>query len=73
MITQTQMNSGLVLPGLMIGAGFFTAHPVLDTQQHLTDCLRSGQQAESEGRAYLQHIQLVEDAYSFNQSTLASA
>jgi len=33
------------------------------TQCHFLDCLRSGQPAESEGRAYLRTAALVEDAY----------
>ena len=36
---------------------------VFATQQHLIDCLRTHQQAESEGRAYLKTISLVEDCY----------
>jgi D-apiose dehydrogenase len=36
---------------------------VLATQQHLIDCLRTGQPAESEGRTYLDTVHLVEDAY----------
>ena len=32
-------------------------------QQHLVDCLRTGQPAESDGRAYLCTAKLVEDAY----------
>jgi predicted dehydrogenase len=36
---------------------------VFATQQHMLACLRSGQPAESEGRAYLRTVQLVEDCY----------
>jgi hypothetical protein len=36
---------------------------VFATQQHLLDCLRNGQLAESEGRAYLATVALVEDCY----------
>jgi D-apiose dehydrogenase len=36
---------------------------VLATQQHFIECLRNGQPAESEGRAYLTTAKLVEDAY----------
>ena len=36
---------------------------VLAMQQHLLDCLRTGQPAESEGRAYLATVKLVEDCY----------
>lgn len=32
-------------------------------QEHLMECLRTGQPAESEGRTYLFTAKLVEDAY----------
>lgn len=41
---------------------------VLATQQHLIHCLRTGQPAESEGRAYLTTARLVEDAYQLARS-----
>jgi predicted dehydrogenase len=36
---------------------------VFATQQHLLDCLRTGQPGESEGREYLKTAALVEDCY----------
>jgi predicted dehydrogenase len=36
---------------------------VLATQQHLLDCLRTGQPSESDGREYLKTVALVEDCY----------
>lgn len=70
-------DGGLFLDGRQLDftppTSGYKGDSVLATQKHLIDCLRSGQQAESEGRAYLQTVQLVEDAYSFTQSTLASA
>ncbi|MFN0074947.1 MAG: Gfo/Idh/MocA family protein [Prosthecobacter sp.] len=46
---------------------------VFATQKHLIDCLRNRQEAESEGRAYLRTVRLVENAYSFTQPALSSA
>lgn len=44
------------------------------TQEHLMKCLRSGQPAESEGRAYLRTAELVENAYwAANQGMTASS
>lgn len=37
---------------------------VLATQRHILHCLNSGQPAESEGRAYLRTVRLVENAYA---------
>ena len=42
---------------------------VFATQQHLIDCLRSGQPAESEGREYLKTVALVEDCYKIADKT----
>jgi D-apiose dehydrogenase len=41
---------------------------VLATQEHLINCLRTGQPAESEGRMYLRTASLVEDAYRIANS-----
>lgn len=43
--------------------GGYKGDSVLATQQHLIDCLRSEQPAESEGRNYLHTVSLVEEAY----------
>lgn len=41
----------------------FKGDSVFATQQHLANCLRTGQLAESEGREYLKTMTLVEESY----------
>ncbi len=43
------------------------------TQEHLATCLRSGEPAESEGRAYLRNVKLVEACYAADSHSGAGA
>ena len=48
--------------------GGYRGDSVLAVQQHMLDCLASGEMCESEGREYLKSVQLVEACYQSAES-----